>query len=114
MKASRPLLASQFRRGLRDNIRLGLAPALLNVMQKKDSTIDELASELKALALLLPDRVVGPSSSGRANPTQGHYPYQHKETSPPPYQAELQLLQEGGAHRPQLQEETARCSKARR
>lgn len=65
MEASLPLLASQFVRGLRDELRLACAPALHQIGNTKGSTIDDIAREVKALALLLPDSV----SKGRVNST---------------------------------------------
>lgn len=57
MESSLPLLASQFIRGLRDNIRMACAPMLHQAGSKKGSTIDDIAREIKSLALLLPDSV---------------------------------------------------------
>ena len=65
MKNSLPLLASQFIRGLREDLRMTCAPALHAIGQKKDSSIDDIANELKALSLILP----GADSRGRAHAT---------------------------------------------
>jgi hypothetical protein len=65
MDSSLPLLASQFIRGLRDDLRLASAPLLHMVGSKKGSTIDDIAREIKSLALLLPDT----TPKGRVNST---------------------------------------------
>ena len=65
MESSLPLLASQFIRGLRDDLRLACAPILHKISSESGSTIDDIAKEIKSLALLLPDSV----SKGRANAT---------------------------------------------
>lgn len=71
MKEALPLLSSQFIRGLRDEIRLACAASLHKVMEKKNATIDDLARELKSLALLLPDSVTSGRLAGRANTATG-------------------------------------------
>ena len=57
MHASLPILASQFIRGLRDDLRVACAPILLKLGQKDEDScsIDDIAREVKALAALLPD-----------------------------------------------------------
>ena len=77
MDASLPLLASQFIRGLRDDLRCALAPILHKVGSQKDATIDDIAREVKALALLLPDSV----SKGRVHTTDaGKKPFRRRIT----------------------------------
>ena len=71
MHASLPLLASQFIRGLRDDLRVACAPILLKLGQKdEDSSIDDIVREVKTLAALLPDS----SPRGRFNHTRGGRP----------------------------------------
>ena len=71
MSSSLPLLSSQFIRGLRDDLRMACAPTLHNVMEHTENTIDDIARELKSLALLLPASATGKSSSGTVHPTYG-------------------------------------------
>ena len=65
MESSLPLLASQFIRGLRDDLRCACAPALHKISSQGATAIDNIAREIKSLALLLPDSV----SKGRVNTT---------------------------------------------
>lgn len=58
MHASLPLLASQFVRGLKPEIRMACAPTLHQSIQK-GGTVDDLGRELKSLALLLPEVATG-------------------------------------------------------
>lgn len=71
MESSLPLLASQFIRGLRDDLRLACAPILHKVGEKKGSTIDDIAQEIKTLALLLPDSASKGGSPGRVHQADG-------------------------------------------
>ena len=65
MATSLPLLVAQFIRGLRDDLRMACAPTLHAIAQQKDSTIDDIATEVKTLSLILP----GADLKGRTNTT---------------------------------------------
>ena len=76
MDASLPLLASQFIRGLRDDLRCALAPILHKIGSQEDATIDDIAREVKTLSLLLPDSAskarVNTADAGRRRPRSGN------------------------------------------
>jgi hypothetical protein len=86
MDASLPLLAHQFIRGLRDEVRLATASSLHAIVERPGSSVDDLSSylarELKALALFLPDDVVGPSPSCKVHTAQAKGSF--RRTSDPP------------------------------
>jgi hypothetical protein len=82
MKSSLPLLAHQFVRGLRDEVRLATASTLTTLIEKPDSTIDDLARELKSLALFLPEDVVGATRPPKVNTTNGRRGPKRNNDSP--------------------------------
>jgi hypothetical protein len=76
MKASLPLLCQRFITGLSDELRIACGPALHSILRDKTKGLDDLADELRSMALLLPQAYAAANVTRSTNRT----PQKHRCT----------------------------------
>jgi histone deacetylase 1/2 len=72
LKASLPLLCQRFITGLSDELQIACGPALHSILRDKSKSLDDLADELRSMALLLPQ------TYATANVTRSNKPARHQ------------------------------------